>query len=101
MPYKHTKFQVKSGQGAGLVSKRKNRGKNRLEFGWNSVGIQLEFGWNSVGIPHQGAGLVDKKDFKIPKLSYMASALYGKCLVWPLPYMASASYGKCLVWQVP
>ena len=34
MPYKHTKFQVKSRQGAGLVSKRntnreKNRKKNR------------------------------------------------------------------------
>ena len=28
MPYKHTKFQVKSRQGAGLVSKR-NREKNR------------------------------------------------------------------------
>ena len=49
MPNNHTKFQVKTDQGAG-----------------------------SVGI----------KDFKIPKLPYMASALYGKCLIWQVPYSA-------------
>ena len=91
----------------GRVGEQKKKSqKNRLEFGWNLVGIRLEFGWNSVGIRlefgwnsvanlHQGAGSVGKKDLKIPKLPYMAVPYMA------VPCMTIALYGKCLVWQVP